>query len=266
VNNKTGRLEEENEGDHHSSPEDTSYSQSRDYNVIKQRALLIENSKDDGESSASSLSTAAELHINDNKILSLLKGSSESSYTFNGLVRELNMHQQSLSRSLKRLTDLGLVEHIKNYGFRLTSLGQRLGFTAVSPNNSKNLGRRHTQLAQLHMHFTKLNILRIASKLTGRWFEGFRWVGKTEDPAFSVLMWKKHDNSFGIKVIIMQGSLIIESDAVSEKEIVEAVKVMPKIVEMVTQCIDEKFISQYRSEANLALSRVYPCVNKALHN
>jgi len=90
--------------------------------------------------------------------------------------------------------------------------------------------RKYTQLAYWDMHFTKFNIDRVTSKLTGKWFENLRWVGKINDLGVSILKWKRYDNSFGINVTIMQGSLIIESDASLEKEIVEAARTVPKIV------------------------------------
>jgi DNA-binding HxlR family transcriptional regulator len=265
VKNKANSSEENKED--HSRSSDNIYSESRG-NSASQQVLLVDNTNDD-ESSASSSATLNELHSNDSKILSVLKGNTngEPSYTFNGLVRELNIHQQSLSRSLKRLVDLGLIEQIKHYGFRLTNMGRRLGFATISENsNGKDARRRYIQLAQLHMHFTKLNIDSLASKLTGRWFENLRWVGKIEDSAFSILKWKKYDNSFGIKATIMHASLIIESDAVSEKEIVEAVRIIPKIIGMVTDSIKEEFISHDPTKKNLAMSRLYPYVNKTRYN
>ena len=121
-----------------------------------QQTLLVDET-DGNESFASSSKVLNELHDNDNKILLMLKGNAngDPSYTFNGLVRELNMHQQSLSRSIKRLIDLGLIEQIKHYGFRLTKLGRRLGMATTSV-NSNNKYRKYSQLAYLDMHFTKV--------------------------------------------------------------------------------------------------------------
>ncbi|MGH9951723.1 MAG: hypothetical protein ACRD5J_08870 [Nitrososphaeraceae archaeon] len=231
-----------------------------------QQALLVDDI-DSNESSTLSSKALNELHDNDNKILSLLKGdaNSDTSYTFNGLVRELSMHQQSLSRSIKRLVDLGLIEQIKHYGFRLTKMGRHLGMANTSE-NSNNKYRKYTQLAYLDMHFTKFNINRITSKLTGKWFENLRWVGKINDSGVSLLKWKRYDNSFGINVTIMQGSLNIESDASLEKEIVEAARTVPKIVGMVTDIVLEQFNSQPGANNYLAMSRLYTGINKTQYN
>ena len=231
-----------------------------------QQTLLVDET-DGNESFVSSSKVLNELHDNDNKILLMLKSNAngDPSYTFNGLVRELNMHQQSLSRSIKRLIDLGLIEQIKHYGFRLTKLGRHLGMTTTSV-NSNNKYRKYSQLAYLDMHFTKFDIDSITSKLTGKWFENLRWVGKINDSGVSILKWKRYDNSFGVNVTIMQGSLIIESDASLEKEIVEAARTIPKIIGMVTDGVLEQFNSRRPSNNFLSMSRLYPCINGTRNN
>jgi hypothetical protein len=137
---------------------------------------------------------------------------------------------------------------------------------ANTSENSNIEFRKYTQLAYLDMHFTKFNIDRVTSKLTGKWFENLRWVGKINDLGVSILKWKRYDNSFGINVTIMQGSLMIESDASLEKEIIEAARTIPKIVGMVTDSILEQFNSQPGANNYLAMSRVYPGLNKTQYN
>ena len=167
------------------------------------------------------------------------------------------MHQQSLSRSIKRLIDLGLIEQIKHYGFRLTKLGQHLGMANSTSVNRDNRQKKYTQLAYLDMHFTKFDIDSITSKLTGKWFENLRWVGKINDSGVSILKWKRYDNSFGINVTIMQSSLVIESDASLQKEIIEAARTIPKIIAMVTDVVLEQFNSRPLPNNYLSMSRMY---------
>ncbi|HZD34741.1 MAG TPA: MarR family transcriptional regulator [Nitrososphaeraceae archaeon] len=228
-----------------------------------QQAMLVGSN----ESLALNSRVLNELHDNDNKILLLLKGNANanSSYTFNGLVRELNMHQQSISRSIKRLVDLGLIEQIKNYGFRLTKLGQHLGMTTTSTTSNNN-HRKYNQLAYLEMNITKFDIDRITLRLVGKWFENLRWVGKIGDSGPSILRWKSYDNTFGINVTVMQNSLLIESDALLQKEIIEAAKTIPKIIAMVTNAVLEPFSPQVPSNNYMSLSRMYSCGNGTRYN
>ena len=64
-----------------------------------------------------------DLRQNDNRILSFFGKDSGSNYSFRGLMRSLNIHQQSLARALDRLEDLGLIERSTS-GFKLTKDGK----------------------------------------------------------------------------------------------------------------------------------------------
>ena len=65
------------------------------------------------------------LHLNDSKILLLMGQEVRSNYSFKGLIRKLNLHQQSLTRALIRLEDMKLVEK-SSIGYKLTENGVSL--------------------------------------------------------------------------------------------------------------------------------------------
>ena len=142
----------DDEGDRTGSPNDKYAEPNTD--SLSQQTLLADARNENGFSLINSMALNG-LHDNDNKILGVLKGDANGDpvYSFNGLVRELNLHQQSLSRSIKRLMVLGLVEQIRDYGFRLTELGRHLGRIAP-PMNVGSKNRKYTQLAYLDLHFT----------------------------------------------------------------------------------------------------------------
>src|ERR671921_1244966 len=77
------------------------------------------------------------LHINDSKILSLMAQETHSNYSFKGLIRKLNLHQQSLTRALIRLEDLKLIEK-SNIGYKLTKNGESLMILLSSKNSTNN--------------------------------------------------------------------------------------------------------------------------------
>jgi DNA-binding HxlR family transcriptional regulator len=74
------------------------------------------------------------LHANDSKILLLMAQDTRSNYSFKGLIRKLNLHQQSLSRALIRLEDMKLIEK-SNIGYRLTKNGESLMILLLSSKN-----------------------------------------------------------------------------------------------------------------------------------
>jgi uncharacterized membrane protein len=79
--------------------------------------ILVEEEEDDSQNSLS----ANDFHNNDNKILALLNEAG-SNYSFKGLMRKLNLHQQSLSRALRRLEEMELVEK-SPVGYQLSKGG-----------------------------------------------------------------------------------------------------------------------------------------------
>jgi DNA-binding HxlR family transcriptional regulator len=75
-----------------------------------------------------------ELHGNDKKILSLLSKEDTSHYSFTGMKRKLNVHQQSLTRALARLEDLGFIEK-SSAGYKLNKNGEITEMLADSINS-----------------------------------------------------------------------------------------------------------------------------------
>src|ERR671925_1209431 len=92
--------------------------------------------------------SATDFHNNDNKILALLNEAG-SNYSFKGLMRKLNLHQQSLSRALHRLEEMELVEK-SPVGYRLTKAGAnampRIELQVQQVQQHKPKGREYMQL------------------------------------------------------------------------------------------------------------------------
>src|SRR5919197_6195129 len=101
--------------------------------------ILIEEEEEDSLS-------ATDFHNNDNKILALLNEAGSNS-SFKGLMRKLNLHQQSLSRALHRLEEMGLVEK-STVGYRLNKAGESSisRFDSIRPK-----GREYMQLLQTYI-------------------------------------------------------------------------------------------------------------------
>src|SRR5919106_2889297 len=107
--------------------------------------ILVEEDGDSQESLS-----ATDFHNNDNKILALLNEDG-SDYSFKGLMRKLSLHQQSLSRALRRLEEMDLVEK-SPVGYRLS----KAGATAMSRiellrQQHKPTGREYMQLLQTYI-------------------------------------------------------------------------------------------------------------------
>ena len=178
--------------------------------------------------------SAADFHNNDNKILSLLNEAG-SNYSFKGLMRKLSLHQQSLSRALHRLEEMGLVEK-SPVGYRLSKTGESAisKFDALRPK-----GREYMQLLQTYIPLN-VRASEIVRQLVGRWFKNLRWLGMIESGTGYTLQWSSDDGSFQINLRLIADYIVIETNASTEKEKVEAMVGSYAIYEQITKAMQSK--------------------------
>ena len=113
----------------------------------------------------------------------LSRGAGEDAWvSFQGLRRQLGVHQQALARVLRRLEQQGLVAH-GGQGYQLTDAGHAAlrGIGAPEPRASLPVLQ-----ALLPTHVAPRDV---ASQLSRRWFGGLRWYGQTEGPGETTLHW-----------------------------------------------------------------------------
>jgi DNA-binding MarR family transcriptional regulator len=194
------------------------------------------------------------LHNNDSKILSLLSQETGSNYSFKGLIRKLNLHQQSLTRALNRLEDLRLIDK-SHIGYRLTKNGESLMVLLAQKNNNNNLVRSSSSLLkkekekrngyiQLLQTYISVEVTpgEILHALIGKWFNNLRWVGLIEGESGGyMLQWVSDDNSaFQIILRVISDYLIIETNASSDKEKIEAMIGSYRIFEQISKILRNK--------------------------
>src|SRR5918994_234413 len=167
----------------------------------------------------------------------------------------LTLHQQSLTRALNRLEDLKLIKK-SQIGYRLTTNGESLMMLLSSTKNSTNnlIGRDNNVLnkeklkrkgyIQLLQTYIPVDIKpeEILHKLIGKWFNNLRWVGLIESEAGGyMLQWVSDDNNaFQIILRVISDYLIIETNACSDKEKIEAMIGSYRIFEQVTKILHNK--------------------------
>jgi hypothetical protein len=107
-----------------------------------------------------------DLRGHDAEILSFLEAEELDSFTFDGLQHSLQLHPETLTRSLTRLEEEGLIQR----GFE----GYRTLGHGVHP--AQTSGTHLLQLAQtLLPSGTSVEVL--LARLRGRWFGRLRWLG-----------------------------------------------------------------------------------------
>ncbi|WP_415281140.1 MarR family transcriptional regulator [Candidatus Nitrososphaera sp. FF02] len=170
---------------------------------------------------------------NDTKVLSLLNEEG-SNYSFKGIMRKLNMHQQSLSRALHRLEEMGLVER-SPAGYRLSKVGGTAAITAIELPK----GRQYIQLLQTYIP-VDIKSAKIVRSLIGKWFGNLRWIGLIESGTGFTLQWASHDGTFQINLRMVADYVVIETNAASEKEKVQAMVGSYAIYEQITKILQDR--------------------------
>ncbi|MCQ5377032.1 MAG: hypothetical protein NO516_03180 [Candidatus Methanomethylicia archaeon] len=101
------------------------------------------------------------------KVLQLMASNSDTSFSFQGIKRSLQLHQEKLSRGLSRLTALGLIGKRED-GYLITKKGLRaIGQSCPAP---------VTVVGESYLPADSDPSV-IANALKGRWFSGMRWLG-----------------------------------------------------------------------------------------
>lgn len=175
--------------------------------------------------------SAADFHNNDHKVLSVLNEAG-SNYSFKGLMRKLNLHQQSLSRALHRLEEMGLVEK-SPVGYRLSKDGGS-AISRVGLHSPK--GREYMQLLQSYIPLN-VRAVEIVRQLAGRWFKNLRWIGMIDSGMGYTLQWSGDDGSFQINLRMISDYIVIETNASTEKEKVDAMVGSYAIYEQITKAM-----------------------------
>jgi DNA-binding HxlR family transcriptional regulator len=195
--------------------------------------VLVEEDDDSQESLS-----ATDFHNNDNKILALLNEDG-SNYSFKGLMRKLSLHQQSLSRALRRLEEMELVEK-SPVGYRLS----KAGATAMSriellQQQHKPKGREYMQLLQTYIPLN-IKASEVMRHLIGKWFKNLRWIGMIRSDTGYTLQWTSDDGAFQINLRLIADYIVIETNAFTEKEKVQAMVGSYIIYEQITKVMQSR--------------------------
>ncbi|MDW7978831.1 MAG: hypothetical protein RMH74_08525, partial [Candidatus Caldarchaeum sp.] len=143
---------------------------------------------------------AVEIRKDEEDVLKALSMASEGEVSFTGMRRALGMHQEKLSRILKRLEKHGLVDRTE-HGYRLSGKARKL--VSASGTNQPYV------LVDTLVEDIGLVLAGVAS-LRGRWVEELRWLSYSVEDDAHVLRWISHDGSMLITLRLKNSRLQIE--------------------------------------------------------
>lgn len=176
-----------------------------------------------------------DLHNNDGRILALLNEEG-SNYSFKGIQRRLGIHQQSLSRALHRLGEMGLVKK-SEVGYQLSKTGEAAAAKTGIAVDAK--GREYIQLLQTYIP-VDIKPAEIVRSLVGKWFKNLRWVGLIESGTGFTLQWSSDDGSFQINLRMISDYVVVETNAKSQAEKLRAMIGSYAIYEQITRALQDR--------------------------
>ena len=135
-------------------------------------------------SSSSPLPPPASLEERERTVLVELAREMDAWVTFQGLRRQLGVHQQALARTLRRLEQQGLVAHAGK-GYQLTDAG----FSALRSDRPAPAEARPAIPVVHALLPPHVEPAAVARQLSRRWFGGLRWYGQSEGPGETSLHW-----------------------------------------------------------------------------
>jgi hypothetical protein len=150
-----------------------------------------------------------DIRDSDLEVLRALR-SNEGHMAFQGLRRQMNMHQEKLSRSLQRLEGDGLVARSPK-GYSLTARGMFItqNLSLISP-------RIYTTILQSMLPGDR-SPAELSGYIEGRWFGDLRWLGSKEKGDEHVLRWLLGDRGSEVVLRLRWGQLVVETDASKEE-------------------------------------------------
>ena len=139
-------------------------------------------------------------------VMNMLSSENDAIYSFQGMKRRLGLHQEKLTRILKRLEDDHLVLKTDE-GYKVLHHPRR---------TTRHLDEGEPVIRGQLPREIDPSIL--TSKLKGRWFKNFRWLGYSTHPSGQSLYWITEDGRFQLVVRLAPAEILVWSQPTNELE------------------------------------------------
>ena len=138
-------------------------------------------------------------------VLAELARQEEGRTAFQGLRRRLGLHQQALTRTLRRLERHGVVEH-DSQGYALTGQGH------AALRGRAPLAARRSEVLPLLQALLPPSVTAedVADRLARRWFRDLRWYGRADGASGTTLSWLTVDRGLLVRVRFQAGMAVLE--------------------------------------------------------
>ena len=168
-------------------------------------------------------------------VLEALGGSFEDAgaISFQGIRRKLGLHQESLSRALRRLERDGLVGK-SEHDYKISKKGTEI----LTRTKSKNSQSRDV-IFPIPILRTILppdaSELELEEALSHKWFGSLRWYGSSHNEEGTVLAWTTDDGKLRLSARISDGYLTVESQATTKESMETAIRAAYEIFDHISR-------------------------------
>ena len=160
--------------------------------------------------------------------MDMLSSEADATYTFQGMRRRLGLHQEKLTRILKRLEDDNLVLKTDD-GYKVLHNSRK---SSQHPDEGEPVIR-----GQLPPGIDRQDL---TSKLKGRWFKNFRWLGYSTSETGQSLYWITEDGKFQLVVRLAPSEILVWSQPTSETETQSPIAAGYELFDMISRILPER--------------------------
>ena len=172
-----------------------------------------------------------DLDEREREVLKLLSSEQNAHLSFQGLRRRLGLHQETLTRTLKRLEEAHVIERSPE-GYTLKGTGSNYSF-AVQTNHSIA-----KPIVDVYLP-SQIDVTVLFQKLRGRWFSNFRWLGYSHDGSQLSMSWISEDGRMQLQARISGGKITIGADSYTNQTESEQIAAAYQLFDHITKVAEE---------------------------
>jgi hypothetical protein len=173
----------------------------------------------------------SDLDDREREVLKLLAKDQNTYFSFQGLRRRLGLHQETLTRTLKRLEEADVIQRSAE-GYKLRNNGNTFSFNI--PTNE--VFAKPVIDAYLP---ADIDVTVLFQKLRGHWFSNFRWLGYSHDGNQLSMTWISEDGQMQVQARIGGGKIIIAADSFANNEEPRRIAAAYQLFDHVTKIAEE---------------------------
>lgn len=165
------------------------------------------------------------------EVLKLLSSEQNAYFSFQGLRRRLGLHQETLTRTLKRLEDARAIERSAD-GYKLRSSSNSFSFTVRTNQPDPK------PVVEAYLP-TQVDVTVLFQKLRGKWFGNFRWLGYSHDGNLLSMRWISEDGHMQLQARISSGKITIGADTYTNQNESEQIAAAYQLFDHITKIAEE---------------------------